>query len=705
MPKLFPCLGLLLAGFHTDRLCSRAERSGSLAAIRPFSSGELLDVLSSSNFELLVKNPDGLEELAAEVGREQKIDQLPRPLSEKTLHAFREHLVFFGSGDEPMLGEDLKKPPEPFEDTRRPFKDWGTKFVVQSLLGPGSENNFEFVKLVVTTVQNALAAYRREANLREDQIVFLFKGGNVLRLILQTFMNWFQQSIAADPREDVSPARLSLKNFKETYHDFFLMSDADFGIFIDTSLQAERFTRVQQDACLLAYLAQLKIRQELQSNLGKYFPLLVDWEAKGDSELQKWLSAGMQPDVDKFTSDGSYKDFVGAQLQRAYRAKKHDMLVFKDAAIHDLENTHLMVFNTQHWHTQDRFGKLDLKPFSEMPISWNDALDFEQSGRLSTFTLVRTKFNLEVAYTINNRNGTVAAPGELIDISVPKKGDAPAGHLWSFLRDEVGSNKRWDSNRAITTYKITQLLQGQQSSLTFHSEALFELKEELTNMLFASTHNRPWDMKKYEKRLARVMFLSFVDLFQQYKETADRRSVVAIAQALVQGWKESTKLNSFTTPFLPCISLVFADNATWRGIQEVSEQEASFFFAQQACVGSSETPVGLFWYHAEEHNEYLAFMQSEQSSQTILYNVVAEHALAVLKALLVSSEDVTNAVSGQALVLLVDERRNSLENARNFVNTILMHLNVHYDMLELLSDYYAFSNEGNINIYDAITMY
>jgi len=301
---------------------------------------------------------------------------------------------------------------------------------------------------------------------------------------------------------------------------------------------------------------------------------------------------------------------------------------------------------------------------------------------------------------INDHNGSVSAPGELIDITVPKKGDTPASHFWHFLHDEVTTySRKWNSNRAIATYKITQHVQGQLSSLTFISEALFELKEELTNMLFKFTNNKPWKMKKYEKRFVRVMFLSFVDLFQQYGDMDHRRSAVVTTRALVQGWKESR--NKVTTPFLPCISGVFAETASWRGIQDHSEQQANFFQAQDACVGSENNPVGLHWFHAAEYNEYLQFMKSEQSMNTILYNVVAEHALAVLKALLVGRKDV--AESG--LVHEVKERMNNFENAEHFVNTILEHLQLHADILESLSEYYAFSNKGQIQIYDAISMY
>lgn len=696
MLKFHVCLGwLLLACVRADRVWQSEAAAPAVGEQLAMARGGPLDVLKSSLSGLLL-TAQGLEELAGMLGRGEKIEQLPRPLSEEALlaNADTEHVTFgevttptdtTSSAKEPTLAEDMKKPPEPFVDKEQPFKDWGTKFVVKSLLGPGSENNFEFFQLVVNTVQKTLQAYKREAKLGDEQIVFLFKGGNVLRLLLQTFMNWFHNSIQADQTTEVRNAKRYAEAFHDIYAPYFVMSDADFGIFIDTSLQAENFTRVQQDVCLLAYLAQVKIRQELQSNIGKYFPILTEWESKGDSELQEWLREGMQPTVDKFTIDGDYKDFAGAQLRSASRASQHDTMIFKDAA------------------HQDRFGDLMLKPSSEMPISWNDALDFVQGGRLSTFTLVRTKFRINVDYVISGENGTVGAPGELIDISVPKQGDVPAAHLWHFLRDEVNIlKKRWDSNRAVATYKITQIVRGQQSSLTFHSEALFELKEELTNMLFASTHNKPWEMKKYEKRLARVMFLSFVDLFQQYEDMSMRLSALAITKGLVQGWKESTELNTFTTSFLPCMSFLFGDNAPWRKTDKHPNQTTSFFLDQKLCVGSAENPDGLFWYHANAHAEYFQFMQSPQSQETILYNVIVEHAVAVLQGLVVNGAHVE---SGEALVHVVEERQTNLGHAEHFVDTILRHLSLQYEVLLQLRDYHAFSTSINSEVYDAITMY
>jgi len=106
-------------------------------------------------------------------------------------------------------------------DKKRELNGVITDFVVNEF-SKSQEQNLKFLKLVYGTFNNAMKAYRKNKNLNDKQLFFVYKGGNILRIIAyEVFENLCGKSA---------------QTLKKYYADSFKKSDADFSIYIDPKL-------------------------------------------------------------------------------------------------------------------------------------------------------------------------------------------------------------------------------------------------------------------------------------------------------------------------------------------------------------------------------------------------------------------------------------------------------------------------------------
>src|SRR5687768_15431151 len=73
-------------------------------------------------------------------------------------------------------------PEEPLVDNNRELKDLGTEIVVKEFF-KSKDSLFNFMKLTYETIDNALNDYKKKHDLDDRSMFFLFKGGNVMRII------------------------------------------------------------------------------------------------------------------------------------------------------------------------------------------------------------------------------------------------------------------------------------------------------------------------------------------------------------------------------------------------------------------------------------------------------------------------------------------------------------------------------------------
>ena len=106
---------------------------------------------------------------------------------------------------------------EEFVDLDREFKNICTDFVVKHFFGK-NENIYNFIKIVNNKFVNTIQLYIQKKNLKKNDIIFLYKGGNILRFVANEFL--------------LSLPNKSSKILDDFYSNFFKRSDADFSIYI-----------------------------------------------------------------------------------------------------------------------------------------------------------------------------------------------------------------------------------------------------------------------------------------------------------------------------------------------------------------------------------------------------------------------------------------------------------------------------------------
>ena len=142
-----------------------------------------------------------------------------------------------------------------YREHNRYFKDFCTDVVNQQVISFNGSYNFMYViwKVHVLT----LNYYKSIVNLEENDIAFLFKGGDYLAKLAKTF--WTSL-----------PSR-AVRYLISEYEKYFKKSDLDYTIYINPNL--DNYDIIYKDICYLAFNIQNLIRDLLLNN--KY--LVFHW--------------------------------------------------------------------------------------------------------------------------------------------------------------------------------------------------------------------------------------------------------------------------------------------------------------------------------------------------------------------------------------------------------------------------------------------
>lgn len=429
----------------------------------------------------------------------------------------------------PQKGKDKE-----FVDESRELKDICTDIVVNLFL-ESPRSNFNFLKKVYETFDDAISYYGKQKELPNGSLILVYKGGNVLRIISNEFL-----------RELPGAAANEIQNY---YKNFFKRSDADFSIYIDPNL--ENYDRIYNDMILVGFVLQRRLRQEFMSNKTDYFDF---YKYNHDFKAHS-----LEPYFKKMKSINSLSD----PKNKTFYNKRVTNLVFEDVVLPDdlidLETvgtpTRLKyvpqpdksIQYTKAGSTELKRGTIVMYTIPSVSdkdqsiyVQANETLDFEAGGKVK-FALVRSKinFNIYIDDAINVENilevtGPVTQPklasmkgqsgqigggngsrlmkqigGELIDLSFPHREDSKLAHFYDHL------------NRYLHRYE----LRNNDDKIEFNSYSLIYLIEDLEFILFKFV-NKPWDAPKYEKRLNRLFYLYMIDIFNKIKTNPERKQIL-----------------------------------------------------------------------------------------------------------------------------------------------------------------------------------
>lgn len=371
----------------------------------------------------------------------------------------------------------VKRPIGKIIDSSRAVNNVFTDFVVSDFIK--SELVFtDFVQLIITLHNQVIDAYVNENRLQKNDIIFVFKGGNILR-------NLANNSLENMPGE-------AKRIFTEKLADAFKKSDIDFSIYINPKLTT--FDKVYKDMINTTYLVQLHIRTIIASS--QYFDYDKLQDILKQDKLKELIPKLNETDTIKNRIDDYspvsavfYKSISSDNKQYNYKIKQNFYVKYSESYLKDKSR-----FSAE---KMDEINNIKLKDIQNtifstntspnMYTSVNDALSFGEDY-ITHFCLVRTKL---IFYIVMN-DKIKKSFGELIDVTVIAKDDAYLEHMFDHLSENI------------KTYTFSNGFKFQGYSLEY---SIYDLEKILFNQ-----NEFPWLDEKYEKRVRRLIYLYLLKL-------------------------------------------------------------------------------------------------------------------------------------------------------------------------------------------------
>lgn len=435
----------------------------------PGATGETPDEDSAQPIGMMVKQV--IKDPKTKRRLSERPDPKHYPAAEK--HSIRGE----GAGDEEEVeGEGYVNP-------QREFKSISTDLVNNSFLSHKADV-FRFLRLVIDTHTKAIELYSEAKDIKAGRIRFVYKGGNVLRIVANEFLI-----------ELPGHASDLVNTF---YMPYFKRSDADFSIYIDPKLK--NFEEVHTDLTQLTWLLQQHIRERIVANPHRYFEYFRLNEESQSRLLSHYLDALNAAETLKDPTNETFYGgiFEGVRFENSTAG-------LPPWGSSELPDTFIAFADETKESTVTFIPRPDKENY--MRIQYNTALEFGEAKEKAAFHLVRTK--IIFATRFQNEAGASSVyrfGGELIDVSLPKKADSGLSHFF-------------DTPNAIDKYELK--LNG--SSLRFFGYSLAFLIDDLDLILFIRSE-KPWDDKKYVKRLNRLFYLCFVETFVVLGSNTERKN-------------------------------------------------------------------------------------------------------------------------------------------------------------------------------------
>jgi len=366
----------------------------------------------------------------------------------------------------------------------REYKDICTDIVNEDILD--YQDLYNFLYIISSTYIDVINDYIKKKNLKEDDIIFVFKGGNIFKLIGEQFWNYLPGKAA--------------EYVIENYKDYLKRSDIDFTIYINPKLK--EFNLYFEELTYISYLTQILIRKILNHNKSICFTWFRYNKIFKQKILLKWLE---KLKTSKSITDDTNKFF--------YNNEFYNISLINDKAITSVK-PYIKQKDKITEFTDNRLNKIqyeiDSIDSNFLYTTINKALEFSIGDLNTKFNLVRTKINFNMTMIDYKTNENIKFPigGELIDVSIGHKGkwasDKELDHLFD-NKNKYLKNIQWKNQQFnIFPNKITKFY------ITCYS--LEYINYDVSKILF-KTVKYPWHVRKYKKRLYRLFYTCIVDLF------------------------------------------------------------------------------------------------------------------------------------------------------------------------------------------------
>ena len=382
------------------------------------------------------------------------------------------------------------------DDENREYKNFYTDIVTNYILDENELYNLLFI--IHTFYNDCIDYYIQQKNLKPDDIIFLFKGGNIFKIIANKF--WSELPNKA------------MYKFIEEYKSYFKRSDLDFGIYINPDLS----TTIINDITIISYKLQILISEILLTHKEICFKWFKYNNKYKQEILQNLLfdinntQSLKEPTSIYYNNEFTNIQFIenaAVDTNKKFKNQSNNYFNFENDNIKNLENLdeiNDIPFNNKIIKQKINYNNSN----SFMYNTINKALRIKTTNDvIIKFYLTRIKitFNLHLKNKINGQN-IIPIGGELIDVGIGK--------------DEASAKFFKNKHNYIDTITLNQntgfyLNSVKSFNLNIYS---FEYLYEDLKFILIDTLYLPWEDIKYKKRLYRLFFLTFIDVFRNTKK-------------------------------------------------------------------------------------------------------------------------------------------------------------------------------------------
>ena len=418
---------------------------------------------------------------------------------------------------------------EQYRDDIRELKDFCTDMVNYQIFS--HTGAFSFMYIVDKIHKIVLDLYKEKKNLNKLDILFVYKGGNLLKNIKDMFFT----KLPGDASETIN----------KKYTEFFAKSDLDYSIYINPKL--DDYDIIFNDICNLAYKIQMALKQVFMSNPYIYF----HWFKFNDSYRRyvldfyhKKASSSLKSLKDPHNSRIYNHEITGILFNDISSLGKNDKRVYS-------QKTNQYIFKSSEGNKVHKYD-VYTPSFSPIYVSFNDSIEFKSPGRLllTKFNLVRTKFNFNIytkkritfeeEETNKGRERLHEVGGELIDVSITHKDDADVNHFFDDIYSNISTISYYEPPSGF-------MFKNEEESYNQYTYSLNYMYYDLHKIIF-KLYKYPWEDRKYKKRLYRLFFISLIDYYAG--ESQEIKDIEGI----------NTRVHNIYEYFIKVLNLLYNDD-------------------------------------------------------------------------------------------------------------------------------------------------
>lgn len=392
-----------------------------------------------------------------------------------------------------------------FFNQKKVFADEVTKSMSNGFLfnDENQEVVANFQKLINNMFNEKISDYKRNKELDDDSIYFIYKGGTAMKMLFEKY-------------KDES----NYKNIMLQFNEYFERSDADYSIYINKKLGKEKYNQTLCDMNSITNHILTDIQQLLSANLETYCPINSVTPEQLTKLLQNCndiLDTKMDelPDISKeilkfigigFGNIQIFPQGVIGKLNedQVHSFKQNDRLP-EPSDIKSKKLKNFMTCGKIEVKTRDFIIKVDYQGEPEIPIPvicylqrdlnpngiyyyFNETNNFKRTEtNITEFNLHRLKINTILYYiTKTGQYGFLLCPSELVDVSITTFTDSKSTGL--------------DFAKIIQQYDYN-------NEFSFYSYSLYGFIDDLMKGIFEEK-NYPWEIgNKYIKKVQRLIVL------------------------------------------------------------------------------------------------------------------------------------------------------------------------------------------------------